>query len=357
MGIIDLIAGRTHGLLSKAVSLPINSPYSPAPKFDQLLVQDLFPDVELPMHREQAISIPAVSKARNLLVSTVSRFPLVALRATDGRDEIVTNDHKWLFRTNTAVSPYERMAWTVDDLIFYGVSMWDVTRGAADSDGRRPILDAAWRPTETWAIKEVDGELRVVDEDDTPIPEGRFILFNSPYEGLLTVGRRTLHGARDVEESWVGRARNPIPLVELHVTDSHAMEDDEIKLFVDSWAKARTQKNGGIGYTPENVELRTHGEARAELMVEGRNAIRTDVGSHLNIRASMLDGTMGVDSLTYSTTEGERNAFYEFDLPFWTDPIVHRLSLDDVVPRGTRVRFDMYHAYGVPSPTGPRTED
>jgi hypothetical protein len=60
---------------------------------------------------------------------------------------------------------------------------------------------------------------------------------------------------------------------------------------------------------------------KADLMVEGRNAIRTDVGSFLNIRASMLDGTMGIDSLTYTTTEGEKNSFYEFDLPFWTDPI------------------------------------
>jgi hypothetical protein len=361
VGVLDLIYGRTHGLLSKAVSLPITSPYAPAPQLPPIVISDLLSDEErarLPMDREQAISIPAVSKARNLLISTIAKFPLVALRREqDGTDTVVTRDYPWLYRTDSVVSPYERMAWTIDDLIFYGVSLWDCTRSSTDSEGRKPILTASWRPPSSWSVKEVDGHLRIVDEDDDPIPDDRFILFNSPFEGLLTIGLRTLRGARDVEEAWVGRARNPIPLIELHVTDDDQLSDDEAKEFTDAWAKARTQENGAIGYTPAGLQLVTHGEAKAELMVEGRNAIRTDVGSHLNVRASMLDGTMGVDSLTYTTTQGERNAFYEFDLPFWTDPIAQRLSLDDAVARGTRIRFDMYEAYNVPTPTGAQTED
>ena len=71
----------------------------------------------------------------------------------------------------------------------------------------------------------------------------------------------------------------------------------------------------------------------------------------------MLDGTMGIDSLTYTTTAGEKNSFYEFDLPFWTDPLAARLSLDDVVPRGTRIRFDLYSEYNQPASTGVRVED
>jgi len=91
--------------------------------------------------------------------------------------------------------------------------------------------------------------------------------------------------------------------------------------------------------------------------VEARNAVRTDIGSFLNIRASMLDGTQGVDSLTYTTNSIERNAFYEIDLPFWTAPIESRLSQDDVVPAGQRVRFDKYAEYGAPIDTDIPTED
>lgn len=361
MGLRELLGGRTHGLISNAISLPITSPYSPSPQMPGFVVEDILGADEvtnLPLDRGHAITIPSVSKARNLLVSSIAGKPLRAIRTnTDGSETDVTRENAWLYRTNSSVSPYERMAWTVDDLIFYGVSLWLVDRGApAGNDQRRPILNAEWCPTGTWEIQNVKGEFKIV-VDGVPIAEDRYVLINSPFEGLLTIGQRTLRGARDTEDAWVGRARNPIPVIDLHRTDDDEVTDDELKKYVDAWAAARTGKNGAIGSTPANIDLRVLGEVKAELMVEGRNAIRTDVGSHMNIRASMLDGTTGVDSLTYTTKDGEKNAFYEFDLPFWIDPIAARLSLDDLVPRGTRIRFDMYEAYNQPTPTGPTVED
>lgn len=361
MGVLDLITGRTHGLLARSVALPINSPYSPAPELPPIVITDILGSdavKNLPMNREQAISIPAVSKARNLLVSTIAKFPLRAIRTNeDGSETDVTREHTWLYRTNGPVSPYERMAWTVDDLMFYGCSLWLLTRGTpAGEDRRRPILNAEWCPKSNWGIGEHNGQPAIL-VDGVAIAEDGYMLINSPFEGLLTIGLRTLRGARDVEESWVGRARNPIPVIELKVTDDWNGTDEEVKAFVDAWAKKRTEPNGAIGYTPPGIEIIVHGEAKAELMVEGRNAVRTDVGSHVNVRASMLDGTAGVDSLTYTTSQGEKNAFYEFDLPFWTDPIAARMSLDDIVPRGTRVRFDMYEAFNQPTPTGAQVED
>lgn len=356
MGILDRLGlGRsTHELLSSPTTLGITSPYASPVELPPFVITDLLSDEEvkkLPMSRSEAISIPAVSKARNLLVSTIAKFPL---RAMAGATVLAPKDQPtFLYRTNSAVTPYERMAWTVDDLIFYGVSLWLVRRGTADSAGRKAILDAEWCPSNQWTI--TDGHILVDGEE---VPDDAVILFNSPFEGLLNVGARTLRGARDTEASWVGRARNPVPIVELHLTEETQLTPAEIKeQIVDPWATARTSENGAIGFTPVEFELRTHGEVKADLMVEGRNAVRTDVGSFLNIRASMLDGTMGIDSLTYTTNEGEKNSFYEFDLPFWTDPITARLSMDDVVPRGQRIAFDMYAANHQPLDTGTPTED
>lgn len=363
MGVLDLITGRTAGLFARSVALPINSPYAPAPELAPIVITDILGEEavkNLPMDRAQAITIPAVSKARNLLVSTVAKFPLRAIRVNqDGVEEDVTREHPWLYRSNGPVSPYERMAWTVDDLIFYGYSLWLLDRGAAVGDGdnrRRPILNAEWCPKSSWGVGEHNGQPAIL-VDGVPIADDRYMLINSPFEGLLTIGLRTLRGARDVEDAWVGRARNPIPVIELKVTDDWNGTEDEVKAFVSAWAKKRTEPNGAIGYTPPGLEIIVHGEAKAELMQEGRNAVRTDVGSHVNVRASMLDGTAGVDSLTYTTAQGERNSFYEFDLPMWTDPIAARMSLDDIVPRGTRIRFDMYEALNQPAATGPRVED
>jgi hypothetical protein len=359
MGLRDLLTGRTRQLLSTSVSLPL-SPYSTPATLPQFVLEDVLGDElsNLPMDRAAAISIPAVSKARNLLVSTIAKFPLRAIRTNeDGTESDVTKEHPWLYRTNGPVSPYERMAWTIDDLIFHGLSLWLLDRGAPDAEGgRRPILNAEWCPPGNWWFGEHNGHLAVI-VDGVAIAEDRYMLINSPFEGLLNVAQRTLKGVRDVEEAWVGRARNPIPMVNLARTEAAEITDEQLQDWVDAWAKKRTNPNGAVGSTPPGVDLQVFGELKAELMLEGRNAGRTDIGSHLGIRVAMLDGTIGIDSLTYNTQTGERNAFYEFDVPFWSDPITHRMSLDDIVPRGTRVRFDMYTAFTAPAPTGPKTED
>lgn len=346
MGILDRlgVGKRTSDLLAGIVS-----PWAEVGNLAPMVIADVLGDAaaSIPMTRAQAITIPAVAKVRNLLVSTIAKFPLVAL----DKDTELTTQPTFLYRSDTAVSPYERMAWTVDDLLFYGYSLWVVKRGAGDSPKGGPIIDAQWVPMDKWTI--TSGYILI---DEEPVDEAEVILFNSPFEGLLTVGSRTLKGARDQEASWTGRARNPIPVIELHQLDDE-LTPAEVKDFVDEWAKARKSENGAIGYTPPSIEIRTHGEVKADLMVEGRNAVRTDIGSFTNIRASMLDGTIGIDSLTYTTKDGERNLFYEFDLPFWTDPIEQRLSLDDVVPRGQRVRFNKYDAFNLPINTGVPEED
>jgi hypothetical protein len=347
MGFFDRLGlGRQRlDLLSSPLDLAIKSPWAEgslhAIVFSDLIGKDVAD--ALPMGRGDAIQIPAVSKARNLLVSTIAKLPLIALDATGP----LADQPTWLYRTDGLVSPQERMAWTVDDLIFYGMSVWATERGEGGQ-----ILKAEWVPPKDWKI--TDGVLTINDQN---VKDDEFILINAPFEGLLAVGNRTLKGARDTEAAWTGRMRNPIPLVELKVTDDSNLTQTEVNDYVAAWAAARRAVDGGVSFTPPGMELVTHGEVKADLMQEGRNAIRTDIGSFLNIRAAVLDGTTGVDSLTYTTKEGERNLFYEFDLPFWTGPIEWSLSVDKVVPRGQRVRFDRSELYATPLPTGTPTED
>lgn len=347
MGLLDRLGLSTKRLdaLSSPVDLAIRSPWAEG-SLQAIVWSDLIgKDVAdaLPMTRGDAIQIPAVSKARNLLVSAIAKLPLVALDTAGP----LADQPTWLYRTDGLVSPYERMAWTVDDLIFYGCSVWATERGAAGQ-----ILNAEWVPSRDWKV--TDGVLSILDQPVTPQD---YILFNPPFEGLLNVGNRTLKGARDTEAAWTGRMRNPIPLIELKVTDDSNLTQEEVNEYVAAWSTARRAENGGVSFTPPGMEVVAHGSLSADLFTEGRNAIRTDVGSFLNIRASLLDGTIGIDSLTYSTKDGERNLFYELDLPFWTDPIEWALSVDKVVPRGSRVRFDRSALYAAPVPTGTPTAD
>ena len=348
MGIFERLglSRKRLDVLASPINLGIASPWQEG-SLSQIVLSDLLGAEimdSLPLSRNDAMTVPAVAKARNLLVSTIARAPL---RALDKTGPIATQP-AWMYRTNSDITPYERMVCTVDDGFFNGLALWLVDRGSEDQ-----IINANYCPWPSWSVKE--GKILV---NDKPVDESEILLFNFSTQGLLVEGRNTIRGAHDTEAAWTGRMRNPIPLIELRITDDSQLTQAEVDTYVAAWAKARRTPDGAVGATPPGMEIKTHGEVDPGLYIENRNAVRTDVGSFANVRASMLDGTAGIDSLTYSTTQGERNSFYEFDLPFWTGPIEARLSQDDVVPRGQRTRFDMYENYApTPTPTGAPVED
>lgn len=320
----------------------------------------------LPLDRGTAMTVPAVAKGMHLLMSSIARYPLRALTdqtemvpvTRDGQQVLVeravpvADQPSWLYRTNGQVSPYARMVATVADCVFDGVSLWLTTRGAADQ-----ILEAEWCPPNLWSLGQ-DGKFYIEGRKE-PLQDSEMILFDVPmWDGLLAVGAGNLRGAKDVEKSWQGRARNPIPVIVLKVDDGTDYSQEEIDEYVEAWATARNSENGAVGFLPPGISMEVHGEVSPDLMLQGRNAVKTDVANYLNVPTTLLDGSLAEAALTYTTQDGNRNTFYDLSLPRWTDAIAHRLSQDDCVPRGQRVRFDFYEQYATtPSPTGPTELD
>jgi hypothetical protein len=277
--------------------------------------------------RTAAMQIPAIARARSILVGVMAGLPL---RAYDENGQ-VADQPEWLYRTDGPVSPWHRMAWTIDDLMFHGWSLWAVQR---DGD---TVTDAARVPFEMWDVDPQTGEIRV----DGKAPQAsEVILIPGPFEGLIASGAVTIRGAAAIERAWVGRAQNPIPLIELHQLTDDELDDDEIDDMMASWSEARTSPTGSVGFTDNRVEVRIHGTVQTDLFETARNANVLDIARLTGIPAALLDGSMSTASLTYSTQQGKRSEFLDFSLGYWTAPIEARLSLDDVVPRGQRVRFD-----------------
>jgi phage portal protein BeeE len=241
------------------------------------------------------------------------------------------------------------MAWTIDDLLYYGWSLWSVVRGV---DGA--ILEAVRVPPEWWQI-DPDNRITingVIVEDPASV-----ILFPGPDEGLCVFACRTIRAAKNVESAWAGRIRNPVPLVDLHRTSDNEMLDEEVVAMIDDFTMARRDVNGAVTSTPADVELKVFGESASSYLVEARNAVRLDVANMTGLPAASLDGSLSTASLTYTTQEGARTELADA-LQGWVDPIAARLSQDDVVPRGQRVRFDVTDlSTPVPTATGIPVED
>lgn len=278
------------------------------------------------VNRNGAMAIPAIAKGRNILVGVGASLPLIELEGTEQIDQ------PWLYRTSGDVSPWHRMAYTIDDLIFHGWSLWAVER---DSAGQ--ITDAARVPFELWEVDSHTGQITV---NGTQAETADVILIPGSFEGVLAAGAETIRGAHALQAAWIGRAQNPIPLIELHQTTDDELDPEEIDQVVADWSAARTSPTGAVGWTDSRVEVRVHGAVSTDLFEEGRNAIVLDVARLISVPAALLDGSMSSATLTYSTQEGQRNEFMDYSLPTWLSPIEARLSMDDVCTPGRRIRFD-----------------
>lgn len=323
----------------------ISSPWSTG-TLTRVVWHDIFGDAFAPVTRAEAMRVPAIVKGRGLIAGTLARQPLAAFRGATKLEG--TDAPTWLYRTSSGQSPYQRMLWTIDDLIFGGTSLWTVER-----DGRGAVTNALRVPPEWW---EVTPDLEILVHGQA-VAADSVIMFEGPQDGLLEIAENDIRAAIDMRDAWTARVKAPVPMAELHQVEDVPLTQSEIDKSVDDWESARAA-GGATGFTPYGLELRVHGEGSTDLFVEGRNASRLDFANVLQVPAALLEGSMATASLTYSTTESSRNELVDYSLSYWAAPIEARLSLDDVVPRGQRVAFDLTWFTGNQTPpSAPVTED
>lgn len=340
----DHSAGRVTAALVETPSFsPSSLPYA-SPFASDTLNQVIFDDivgkgVVAPISRAQAMKIPTVARARNLMVSTIARFPLVALEGSTTLPS--TETPAWMYATAGPLHPAFRNAWTVDDLIFYGWSLWsraDFSRIGKDRwrfDGDGHVL--------------VDGTVARADE---------VIVIPGLHEGILEYGNDTLADAKALYRNVRQRLKNPAPQLMLKQTAGADLTDDQIDTLIARWAKAREGENGGVGFANASIDVSELGATDPALMIEARNAMSLDIARMIGVSGGKVDATTPKASLNYETTTGRNEEFVDTDVQLYMTPITARLSMDDVLPVGRRAAFDMGDFIGtVPSPTGPGALD
>lgn len=324
----------------------IRSPWSDG-ELTALVMQDAFGlDPEnLPVNRATAMSVPPVAGGRHRIVGEVAGKPL---RVLDG-EALTETQPAWLSRTKNGVSPWHRMACTLDDHIFYGWSLWGVER----HPWTRTILDAWHIPFGCWRIDtQSDGTPQIL-VNDQPVAHDAVILFPGPMEGLINTAQRTVRGGVNLEQAWASKVRNPIPNIVVEEVEQGSLKKREVREFLQTISKAMRRPDAAVMFQDARVKFRFEGDVNSDLMIAGRNALRVDIANHLNLSAEQIEGAKHASTLKYETDDSQQTALVD-RMSFWTEPIEHRLSMDDVTAPGTRIRFDFGDTH---HPTGPTTED
>jgi hypothetical protein len=342
---------RASGAIDPGPRVQLGSPWATGDLWTLALPPDLVASEFLPCTRREALAVDALTRARDLVVTTIARAPLRSL--TGDTIDPDPEQPTFLYRTDGGVHPRTRMLWTIDDLIFYGWSLWAVDRG---SDGAVLVADRI--PVDRW---EFDADGRILVDGDV-VQARDVLLIPGPHEGILTRNASTIRTASRLERAAAARAANPVPLVELHQTVDVAIDDDERDALLAGYGTAVIAANGGstgVAFTSFGVEgkaIGANGDGAAAL-VESRNYAAVTAARIIGLPAAMVDATSAGASLTYETTAGRRAQFVD-EVRGYSDAVEGRLSLDDVVPRGRRIAFDVDQLTTLtPSPTGPATLD
>lgn len=319
-------------------ALGIASPLTTSPSpLAHVTVADLYPELDadrlaevMPLSRGAAQSVPAVARARDIIVTAISGLPLVGMR---GREVVTEADP--ILRPDPGRPRVITLAWTVDALFHYGRAWWVVLERHAE-DGRP---SAARYIHEQQLTFDQDGRPETLD--GSPVREADLIRFDGLHEGLCNRSGLTIRRAQRTTAAAARAADNPVPSVELHQTGGDPLTDPQIDKLIARWAAARRGSNGGVAYTNASVEAKMHGQAAEQLLIDGLNASALDVARVCGVPAWAVDASVEGSSLTYSNVPSRSRELLDYTLRGYLDVIEGRLSADDVLPRGRWARFDV----------------
>ena len=290
-----------------------------------------------PATRAEAMSVPAFARARHVVCTTIARLPVQQY----GADGVTPIDvAPVLVQPEVAVSRYQTLLWTLDDMLWHGRAYWRITETYAS--GWPAAVDRL--PSDRVRLDDDDDTVWVRDRDGTEqrVQPEELIRIDGPHEGVLSFGARTIRHALSLERAAADQAACPIPAIELHqVTGTPDLAQPDINALLAQWRAARGQPGGMVGYTNSSLELRTHGAGGADaLLVDGRAAVAVDAARLVGIPADAVDAAaQGGASMTYANVAQRARALIDVGLVAYIAALESRLSMDDVIPHGNSMRL------------------
>lgn len=286
--------------------------------------------------RDEAMTVPAVARARNIIAGTLASLPL---ELYNSRGEELAKP-RWMRQPDPHSAYGTMMAWTIDDLIFNGNAYWQIIEVYRE-DGRpsafRYINYTRVTPQYNNTSTMVDGYA----VDGTLVPNsglGSLITFQALDEGVLKRGAQTIKTAIALEQAAKRSAEEPVPNGVLKNTGMDLPEDQVMNLL----ARFKSARNTrATAYMTSNLEYQPMQFDNTQLqLVESRKAMQTMIAQMMNVPAYLLDAETG-GSLTYNNAEGQKRYLVDFSLRNVITVLENRLSMDDITITGQHVRFDL----------------
>jgi hypothetical protein len=288
--------------------------------------------------------VPSIARAVSLLSTVVGTLDLKSytLQWTgDEYEKLWVEGESWMSRPDPSVPRQFIMAKTARDLIMYGRAHWAVT--ARYSTGYPAQFQ--WLPanmvysTTMPAAPEWFGMPDDLEFNGMPLDVANTITFLSPNQGIVYAGRRAVQIALRLDQAAERFAATEIAAGYLQQTaNSEPMSAEELGELASAWASAR--RVSAVGALNSAVEWKEFTSDPSKLqLVESRKYAALEMARLLDIPGYLL----GIDQsgMTYMNAQQSRQDLILFGARPLLHAIEERLSMDDVLPRGRHVQFDV----------------
>jgi hypothetical protein len=292
--------------------------------------------------RNRAMSVPTISRARDLMASVIGCMNLKMLTELwngSEMEKIPLAPRTWLRRIDPSVPNNFIMSWTFDDLFFFGRAFWYITSRTADgypaSYTRLPAamvqtLDQAG-PVWFAPSKDIVFNGGGLDPNDV-------VQFLSPIQGIIYMSETAVATALKLEAARYRNSSSAIPAGILRQTGGEPLSAQELADLAAAFNAAReTNQTAALNEFVTYTETLTSPDKM--LLIDSAEFQAMEMARLCNIPPYLAGISVG--SYSYQSSAESRMDLWTFGVRAYADCIAGTLSQNNILPNGTFVEFDV----------------
>ena len=285
--------------------------------------------------RSEAMAVPTVARARNIICSTTASLPIEQYNKFTGMHIEPTRVFN---QPDSRVPGSYIYAYVAEDLLFRGVSYGQVMN--VYSDGRISEWTRIAPDRVTLTLNQLGTEIIGYTVDGIAVPNmgvGSLVVFYGLDEGLLARAGKTIRAAAALEAAAEMYAKEPVPQMALKSNGTN-LTSERIKSLLNAWNTARRTR--GTAFLNADIDLQILGIDPTKLQLnEARQYVSLELCRAIGLPAYFASAEQ--TSMTYSNAISERRALIDFSLRNILVAIEQRLSMPDFVTAGVETRFSL----------------
>ena len=292
--------------------------------------------------RNRAMSVPTISRARDLCASVIGCMNLkMYTEMWNGQEmeKMPLAPRTWLRRIDPSVPNSFLLAWLFDDLFFFGRGFLYITTRTADGyPASFTRLPAAMVQTLDQSGPVWFAPSKQIVFNGAEIDPANVVQFLSPIQGITYMSETSIATALKLEAARYRNSSSAIPAGILRQTGGEPLSAQELADLAAAFNAAReTNQTAALNEFVSYTETATSPDKM--LLIDSSEYQSMEMARLCNIPPYLAGISVG--SYSYQSSAESRMDLWTFGVRAYADCIAGTLSMNNILPNGTMVEFDV----------------